>query len=47
MRHLLLAILFCFSTLVAVSADPLTPTLRQWKVDGVERTGLVYAPETA
>jgi len=47
MRHLLLAILFCFSTIASVSADPLTPALRQWQADGIERTGLVYAPKTA
>jgi polyhydroxybutyrate depolymerase len=47
MRHPLLAILFCFSALVAASADTAIPTPRQWKVDGVERTGLVYVPETA
>jgi polyhydroxybutyrate depolymerase len=47
MRHLLLAILLCFSTLVAVAADPAIPTPRQWKVAGVERIGLVYAPATA
>ncbi len=47
MRHLLLALLFCFSRLAVVSADPTAPIERQWKVDGVERTGMVYAPATA
>jgi polyhydroxybutyrate depolymerase len=47
MRTVLLAILFWFSTSIAAPADPVTLTERQWKVDGVERTGLVYAPATA
>lgn len=47
MRNLLLAILFCCATLVAVAAEPLAPIQRQWKVDGVERIGMVYAPDTA
>lgn len=47
MRNLLLAILFCFSIVVPATADPLPTPRRQWKVDGVERTGMVYAPATA
>jgi polyhydroxybutyrate depolymerase len=47
MRNLLLAILFCFSTVVPSTAEPLAPIQRQWKVDGVERIGTVYAPATA
>ncbi len=47
MRTLLLALFLCFTALAVASAEPLTPTERQWKVDGVERIGLVYAPAAA
>lgn len=47
MRTLILTILFCCYALSGAVAQSPAPVERQWKVDGVDRAALVYAPTTA